>query len=427
MRLGLLGCGNVGSSLVQLIFENQGSIKEKSGESIELAAIVIRDPKAFRPNWIPKELLTTDAMAVINDPSIDVIVEVMGGIHPAKEYVEAALRAKKSVITANKSLLAESYFELEELADSVGRDIFFEAAVAGGIPLIRSLRVSLAGEKLKRVIGIVNGTTNFILTRMDEEGLSYDVALELARQLGYAEADPRADIEGIDAASKAAILASIAFGKKVRFKDVSREGITKVTASDFEFARRHGYTIKLLALCEKLFEDEEYLDVRVFPALVPKTHPLASVRDAFNAVFVEGDAVGELMFYGRGAGGAPTASAVLGDIMDAAHNLRFGSTERRIERKDVVMAPVERLSGSFLIAVDVNDAPGVLAQVATVFGENGVSINSMEQLGFMNQARLIFLTHDSLEQDVMNTLAKLEELDCVRSLRQAMRVLSEED
>ncbi len=422
-----MGCGNVGAALLKLIEENQVSILDRSGEELEVVSVAVRGLDTVRPPWVRRELLTDDPMSIVQDPTIDVVVEVMGGIHPAKELIEASLRAKKSVVTANKALLADHYFELEELAEEVGKDIFFEAAVAGGIPLIRSLRVSLAGEQLSRVIGIVNGTTNFILTRMDEDGLSYDVALALARQLGYAEADPRADIEGVDAAAKAAILASIAFGRKVRFSDVSREGITKVTASDFEFARRHGFTIKLLALCERIpNNDGGAFDVRVFPALVPRTHPLGGVRDAFNAIFVEGEAVGELMFYGRGAGGAPTASAVLGDLMDVAHNLRFGTTERRIDRKDVVIASPDKLSSRFLIAVDVKDRPGVLAQVAQVFGDNGISIQSMEQIGYMSEARLIFLTHDSLEKDIAKTLGQLEELDAVRSLRQAMRVLGEE-
>lgn len=426
VRIGILGCGNVGAALVKIIIEDQSLIESQTGEVLEIAAIAVRDLSAERPSWVPRELLTSDPFAVVADTSIDIVVEVMGGYEPAKSLIEEALKSKKSVVTANKTLLSDFGEEISELATSHGRDVFFEAAVAGGIPLIRSLKVSLAAERVRRVTGIVNGTTNFILTRMAEDGISYEKALRSAQALGYAEADPRADVEGIDASAKAAILASVAFGRKVSLSDVAGEGITSVTLDDFAFAKRHGYTLKLLAICE-WFDQSGTLDgkvsVRVHPALVPLTHPLASVRDSFNAVFVEGDAVGELMFYGRGAGGLPTASAVLGDVIDAAHNLRYGSTERHVMRPKANMVSIDDLESQFYIAIDVTDRPGVLAQVATVFGANGVSIMSMEQVGLDQEARLIFITHLAKERAVRQTLTEVQQLPAARRLVGFIRVL----
>ncbi len=426
VRLGILGCGNVGAALVKIILEDQSLIESQTGEVLEIAAISVRDLSIERPEWVPRELLTLDPFSVVTDPSIDIVVEVMGGYDPAKALIEEALRSKKSVVTANKTLLSDFGEELSELARSQGRDIFFEAAVAGGIPLIRSLKVSLAAERVRRVTGIVNGTTNYILTRMSEDATSYQDALKSAQELGYAEADPTADVGGIDASAKAAILASIAFGRKVQYGDVYREGITSVTLDDFAFAKRHGFTLKLLAICEWIDGEggaEGSVSVRVHPTMVPLTHPLSAVRDAFNAIFVEGDSVGELMFYGRGAGGLPTASAVLGDIIDAAHNLRYGSTERHVVRPDAQILPFEELDYQFYIAIDVSDRPGVLAQVATVFGANGVSIMSMEQVGLGQEARLIFITHQAKERAVQKTLAEVRELGAVRRLVGFIRVL----
>lgn len=416
----------MGAALVKIILEDQSLIESQTGEVLEIAAISVRDLSIERPGWVPRNLLTLDPFSIVTDPSIDIIVEVMGGYDPAKALIEEALRSKKSVVTANKTLLSDFGEELSELARSQGRDIFFEAAVAGGIPLIRSLKVSLAAERVRRVTGIVNGTTNYILTRMSEDAASYQDALKSAQELGYAEADPTADVGGVDASAKAAILASIAFGRKVQFSDVYREGITSVTLDDFAFAKRHGYTLKLLAICEWIDgkEGEEgSVSVRVHPAMVALTHPLSAVRDAFNAVFVEGDSVGELMFYGRGAGGLPTASAVLGDIIDAAHNLRYGSTERHVVRPTAQILPFEELDYQFYIAIDVSDRPGVLAQVATVFGGNGVSIMSMEQVGLGQEARLIFITHQAKERAVQKTLAEVRELGAVKRLVGFIRVL----
>lgn len=426
IRLGILGCGNVGAALVKIIAEDQRLIEAQTGEVLEIAKIAVRDVSGSRPDWVPTELLTDDPYSVVDDPSIDIVVEVMGGYEPAKDLIERSLRNKKSVVTANKTLLSDFGEEISELASSQGRDIFFEAAVAGGIPLIRSLRVSLAAERLRRVTGIVNGTTNYILTRMAEDRLSYQEALKSAQQLGYAEADPTSDVEGVDAAAKAAILASIAFSRKVSLGDVFRDGITSITLDDFDFAKRHGYSIKLLAICEWIGDSEGEsgkISVRVYPAMVPFTHPLASVRDAFNAVFIEGDSVGELMFYGRGAGGLPTASAVLGDIIDAAHNLRYGTTERHVERSIGQLLSIDELTSQFYIALDVSDKPGVLAQVATVFGRNGVSIMSMEQVGLGQDARLIFITHQAKESDMKKTLDDVVGLDSAKRLVGFIRVL----
>ncbi len=416
----------MGAALVKIILGDQNLIEAQTGEVLEIAAIAVSDLSAHRPSWIPRELLTDDAFSVVADPSIDIVVEVIGGHDPAKALIEEALRSKKSVVTANKALLSEFGEEISVLARSQGRDVFYEAAVAGGIPLIRSLKVSLAAERVRRVTGIVNGTTNFILSKMSEDGLGYGDALKKAQELGYAETDPSADVEGIDAGAKAAILASIAFGRQVQLGDVFHEGITSVTLDDFEFAKRHGYTLKLLAICEWIEGSpgaEGSISVRVHPAMVPVTHPLASVRDAFNAVFVEGDSVGELMFYGRGAGGLPTASAVLGDIIDAAHNLRYGSMERHVARPVARILPIDELDYQFYIAIDVLDRPGVLAQVAMVFGENGVSIMSMEQVGLGSEARLIFITHLAKERAVQRTLAEVRNLEAVKRLVGFIRVL----
>lgn len=426
VRLGILGCGNVGAALIKIVQDDQSLIEAQTGEVLEIARIAVRDLTAPRPNWVPKDLLTNDPYSVVDDPNVDIVIEVMGGYDPTRALIERALRNKKSVVTANKTLLSDFGEEISEIASANGRDVFFEAAVAGGIPLIRSLRVSLAAERVRRVTGIVNGTTNFILTRMAEDNSSYADALSSAQELGYAEADPTSDVEGIDAAAKAAILASIAFGQRVSLGDVYRQGITAVTTDDFAFAERHGYTIKLLAICEWFSDSDDsngQVSVRVYPAMVPKTHPLASVRDAFNAVFIEGDSVGELMLYGRGAGGLPTASAVLGDVIDAAHNLRYGTTERHVERISGRLLPIDELTSQFYIALDVSDRPGVLAQVATVFGNNGVSIMSMEQVGLGQDARLIFITHLAKESNMKKTLNDVIGLDSAKRLVGFIRVL----
>jgi homoserine dehydrogenase len=378
---------------------------------------------------VPSSLITGDAKGLVGDPAVDVVVELIGGVDPARGLVEAALAAGKPVVTANKELIAAHGSALAETAAGAGLDLLYEAAVAGAIPLIRPLRESLAGERIRRVMGIVNGTTNYILTMMSEKGVSYAEALVEAQRLGYAERDPSADVDGHDAASKAAILASLAFRCDVVADDVPREGIATVDPVDISFADRLGYVVKLLAVIERTggTEDVPEISARVHPAMLPRTHPLAAVRGAFNAVFVEGDGVGELMLYGQGAGGKPTASAVLGDLIDAAHHLRSGAPARFVPRVRPTFRPTDDLRCAWYLNIDVADRPGVLAAVAQLFGDNGVSIRSMEQVGLGDEARLIFLTHVAREGDVQRTLSGLRRLDVVDHVGGVLRVMGDEE
>ena len=422
VRVGLLGCGNVGGALAELLVTRQEEIALRTGIRLELAGIAVTDTTRTRPATLPKELFTTQAMELVVRSDIDVVVEVIGGTHPALELIEAALRAGKPVVTANKALLAEHGSELAEVAAANGVDLLYEAAVAGAIPVIRPLRESLAGEQIVRVMGIVNGTTNFILSRMEEDPIDYEDALAEAQSLGLAERDPTADVEGHDAAAKAAILAALAFGGDVVDADVHREGITAISPSDIAYANRLGYSVKLLAVAE-LVDSGPELSVRVHPAMVPRTHPLASVRGAFNAVFVEGAVSGELMLYGRGAGGGPTASAVLGDLVDAARNLRAGAPAPAPKRTSTTMRAQSDLRSAFYLSMDVADQPGVLAAVAKVFGDHDVSIRAMEQVGLAEEARLIFLTHVAREGDVLATIDDLRRLQAVDRVSGVLRVI----
>jgi homoserine dehydrogenase len=421
VRVGILGCGNVGAALVGLIRAQGDAIEARTGLRLEIARVAVRNLAKARPVALPEGCLTHDAADVVQDPAIDVIVEVIGGIEPARSLVLDALKAGKPVVTGNKELLANVGAELYDAADAAGVDLLFEAAVAGGIPLIRPLRESLAGEHITRLMGIVNGTTNYILTRMSEEGATYADALAGAQRLGYAERDPTADVEGYDAGAKAAILASIAFGVNVVAGDVYHEGISNLTADDIGFAHRLGYEVKLLAVAER--GDDGRVAVRVHPAMLPKDHPLATVRDSFNAVFIEGDAVGQLMFYGRGAGGAPTASAVLGDLIDAAGNLRGGSHASIGSLPRAEIRPIDEVRSEYYLNLEVVDRPGVLHAVAGVFAEHGISIRSMEQEGLGAEARLVFITHDARESAIQATLRDLGELDAVDRITSMLRVL----
>ena len=423
VRLGVLGCGHVGGALVQLIADEGDRIEARTGIRLEVTRVAVRSTAKERGVDLADGVLTNDATSVATDPSVDIVVELIGGIEPARSLILDALKAGKPVVTGNKELLANIGGELFEAASVAGVDLLFEAAVAGGIPLMRPLRESLAGEPIERVMGIVNGTTNYILTRMTEEGATYADALADAQSLGYAERDPTADVEGYDAGAKAAIIASVAFGVGVVAGDVYREGISDVTPADIAFADRLGYVVKLLAIAERVGDE---VAVRVHPAMIGKTHPLATVRDSFNAVFIEGSAVGELMLYGRGAGGRPTASAVLGDILDAAHNLRSGGTGRVPTLAKVAIRPIDELTSQYYLNLEVIDQPGVLAAVAGVFGENGVSIRSMEQEGLGGEARLIFITHKARERDVQATLHGLRLLDAVDRIGSVLRVVGEE-
>jgi len=420
VRVGVLGCGNVGAPLIQLVRDHGDDIAARTGVRLEVAKVAVRSTSKERPVALADDVLTHDAAAVVEDPGIDVVVEVIGGIEPARSLILTALGNGKPVVTANKELLANVGADLFAAAEAAGVDLLFEAAVAGGIPLIRPLRESLVGERITRILGIVNGTTNYILTRMTEEGTSYQEALAEAQSLGYAERDPTADVEGFDAGAKAAIIASIAFGARVVAGDVYHEGISSITPADIAFAKRLGYVVKLLAIAE---QQSGEIGVRVHPAMVPLAHPLASVRDSFNAVFVEGEAVGSLMFYGRGAGGSPTASAVLGDLIDAAGNLRKGSSASLGSLAKARIKPIDDVRSEYYLNLEVADRPGVLAAVAGVFGTHGVSIRAMEQEGLGDEARLIFITHVAREADVQATLHGLRELDAVDRVGTLLRVI----
>jgi homoserine dehydrogenase len=425
-----LGCGNVGAALVELLCDpaRADEIARRSGLRLELVAVAVSDLGKSRGTapWFPSALVSDDASALVERGDVDVVVELIGGIEPAGSLVESALRAGKPVVSANKALLAERGASLSALAGAEGVDLSFEAAVAGAIPIVRTLRESLAGEPIERILGIVNGTTNFILTKMAEEGGDFAEVLDEARALGLAERDPSADVEGFDAAAKAAILAGLAFGCEVPLEAVYREGITAVRSVDVAFARQFGYAIKPLAIAEKVGEDE--ISVRVHPAMVPLGHPLAKVGGSYNAVFVEGQAAGSLMLYGSGAGGMPTASAVLGDLIEVARHLGSGTAApapvRAMERRVI---GIEGLRSAFYLSIDVFDRPGVLAAVATVFGDHHVSIRSMEQIGLGDEARLIFVTHEATEGDLAATIAALDELDVVESVGGFLRVIADDD
>ena len=421
VRVGLLGCGVVGGSLVGLLHDRGDDIAARTGLRLEIGPVAVRDVRRPRAVALDPSHFTDDPSAVVDDPSVDVVVELMGGVDPAYALVAKALSNGKPVITANKALIAAEGSDLFAAADANGVDLLFEAAVAGGIPFIRPLRESLAGEQISRIMGIVNGTTNYILTKMTEDGADYTEALAEAQALGYAEADPTADVEGHDAAAKAAIIATIAYGGRVVTADVHTEGISELSATDIEVATKLGYVIKLLAVIESFGADG--VAVRVHPTMIPETHPLANVRDSFNAVFVEGAAVGDLMFYGRGAGGGPTASAVLGDLIDASSNLRKGAHASITASAPAPVLPMDQLRSEFYLNLDVLDRPGALAAVAGVLGDRGVSIRSMEQIGLGGEARLLFITHTAREADLRATLEELRNLDDVDRVNSVLRVL----
>jgi homoserine dehydrogenase len=426
IRVALLGCGTVGTEVVRLLTDQAADLTARVGAPVELAGIAVRKPNKHRE--VPAELLTTDAEGLVTSAEVDVVVEVIGGIEPARTLLLAALRAGKSVVTANKALLAEHSGELFEASDASGADLYFEAAVAGAIPLLRPLRESLAGDRITRVMGIVNGTTNFILSGMDSTGASYAETLEEATRLGYAEADPTADVDGFGAASKAAILASLAFHSRVTAADVHREGIASVSAADIAAAKALGRTVKLLAICERVTQaDGEGISVRVHPAMIPASHPLASVHGAFNAVFVEADAAGEMMFYGQGAGGAPTASAVLGDLVAVARNrVHQGRGPRESAYAALPVRPMGQTPTRYHISLDVADRAGVLSQVAAVFAEHDVSIAAVRQEGRVDDASLVIVTHAATDAALRSTVDKIGGLPVVREVVSVMRVEGEE-
>ncbi|MCH1435315.1 MAG: homoserine dehydrogenase [Acidimicrobiales bacterium] len=426
LTIGLLGCGTVGGALVDLIAERRNTIAQRTGVDLTVGAIAVRSVDKYRDTITDPGRLTDDPGALVNDPDIDVVVELIGGIEPARTLILRALELGKPVITGNKELLAAHGPELYAAAAASGVDLLFEAAVAGGIPLMRPLRESLVGEDISRVMGIINGTTNFILTKMSVEGADYGDVLAEAQALGFAEADPTADVEGYDAGAKAAIIASIVFGVQVSSADVHHEGISGVSAADIENAGRLGYVIKALAVIERHDgETGPEVSVQVYPAMVPRSHPLAGVNDAFNAVFVEGAAVGDLMFYGRGAGGDPTASAVLGDLVDAAVNKAAGAAAALTITEPATFRSLDELRSQYYIAMQVTDRPGVLAQVAAEFGEHGVSIQTMEQKGTGDAADLWFITHEASHAALRSTLDALAHLDAVNAVDSVIRLIAD--
>ncbi len=422
IRIAILGLGTVGYGIFELLKRQREELKAKTGLQAEIGKILVRDASRSREG-VPQQLLTDCFDEILLDETIDIIVEVMGGIHPAYEYIAKSLRAGKNVVTANKDLMAVHGGELLDLAHQTKRDLLFEASVAGGIPIIQPMKQCLAGNYISEVVGIVNGTTNYILTKMTQEGMEFSEALAKATELGYAEADPTADIEGYDAGRKLAILASIAFHSRVTFDDVHTEGITKITAADIRYVQEMGCVIKLLAIAR---ETEEGIEASVQPMLVPNRHPLAAVNDVFNAVFVHGDAVDDAMFYGRGAGRYPTASACMGDIIDCMRNIRFGCTGRIgcSCYRQVTVKPMNKTRQRYFLRMQVQDKPGVLAAIASVMGNHGVSIKQMVQKPTDSDhfAELVLITDVVREADFRNALADFNEMEMIQEISSQIRV-----
>jgi homoserine dehydrogenase len=424
LRVALLGCGNVGSEVFRLLAGQPADLTARAGAPLEVAGIAVRDLARYRDLPGAAELLTTDSMGLATRPDVDIVIELMGGTEPARSLLLAAMAAGKSAVTANKELLAADSAALHRVARERGVDLYYEGAVAGAIPLLRPLRESLAGDTVRRVLGIVNGTTNYILDRMDTSAASFEDSLREAQALGYAEADPTADVEGYDAASKAAILASLAFHTTVTTADVYRAGITSVTAADIASARALGCVVKLLAICERR---DSGITARVHPAMIPRLHPLAAVREAYNAVFVEAESAGRLMFYGAGAGGGPTASAVLGDIVAVARNriagIRGPDTPAYAE---LPVLPMGETLTRYYVALAVADRPGVLAPVAEAFARHNVSIRDVRQEGRGDDANLVIVTHTAREAELAATVADLGAMTSVRAVDSVIRVEGEE-
>jgi homoserine dehydrogenase len=425
----VLGLGNVGSEVVRIINDSASDLAARIGAPLELRGVGVR--RVSDDRGVSPELLTTDIDALVSRDDVDIVVEVMGPVEPARKAILAALEQGKSVVTANKALMAQSTGELAQAAENAHVDLYFEAAVAGAIPVIRPLTQSLAGDSVLRVAGIVNGTTNYILSEMDSTGADYEAALADASALGYAEADPTADVEGYDAAAKAAILASIAFHTRVSADDVYREGIAKVSSADFASARALGCTIKLLAICERLTTDEgkQRVSARVYPSLVPLAHPLAAVNGAFNAVVVEAEAAGRLMFYGQGAGGAPTASAVMGDVVMAARNrVQGGRGPRESKYAKLPIAPIGFIPTRYYVNMNVADLPGVLSAVAAEFAKREVSISEVRQEGMVDEvgqpcgARIVVVTHEATDAALSETVEALADLDVVQTINSVLRM-----
>jgi homoserine dehydrogenase len=433
LKVALLGCGNVGAQVARILIEDADALAARTGARLQLSGIAVRNVSSKRDVELPQELFTTDAETLVKDA--DLVIELMGGIEPARTLILSALENGACVVTGNKALLAQDGPTLYEAADKAGVQLSYEAAVAGAIPILRPIRDSLSGDRITRVLGIVNGTTNFILDQMDSTGAQFADALAEAQRLGYAEADPTADVEGHDAAAKAAILATLSFHTRFALENVHCEGITSVSASDIAAAKDAGFVIKLLAIAEKLTVADtgtgggEGVSVRVHPTLLPREHPLAAVRGAFNAVFIEAENAGELMFYGQGAGGTPTASAVLGDLVSAARRLVLGGPQRTETTTGHVPAlPIEAATTSYYIGLDVADQPGVLARIAQLFAEHGVSIEIMRQTihkdteSNVESAELRIVTHRASEAALAATVEAVKGLDVINSVTSVLRV-----
>ena len=419
ISIGMLGCGVVGSQVARLLQSDEQELSERSGALLVLKKIGVRSSAARE--GINPSMITTDLNSIVNDPEINIVIEVMGGIEPARTLILEAIKNKKSVITANKALLATHGHELFNAADAAKVDLYYEAAVAGAIPIIRSMRESLAGDQITRVMGIVNGTTNYILTKMHEEGRAFSDVLKEAQSLGYAEADPTADIEGHDAAAKAALLASLAFHSTVTIDEVYCEGITGISIDDVNAAKAMGSVIKLLAIAELTVKDE--ISVRVHPVMLPNSHPLASVRNAFNAVYVESEAAGQLMFYGRGAGGAPTASAILGDLVAVTRHRAYSTVGYgESDYADLDIAPVGDVKSQFFVRLHVADKSGVLASIAQVFASENISIQTVRQAGLGSDAELVVVTHAATESSLKDCIKKLTDMDIVSKVESVIRV-----
>lgn len=419
ISIGMLGCGVVGSQVARLLQSDEQELSERSGALLVLKKIGVRSNAARE--GIDPSMITTDLNSIVSDPEINIVIEVMGGIEPARTLILEAIKNKKSVITANKALLATHGHELFNAADAAKVDLYYEAAVAGAIPIIRSMRESLAGDQITRVMGIVNGTTNYILTKMHEEGRDFNDVLKEAQELGYAEADPTADIEGHDAAAKAALLASLAFHSTVTIDEVYCEGITAISLDDVNAAKAMGSVIKLLAIAELTLKDE--ISVRVHPVMIPSSHPLASVRNAFNAVYVESESAGQLMFYGRGAGGAPTASAILGDLVAVTRHRAYSTVGYgESDYADLDIAPVSDVKSQFFVRLHVADKSGVLASIAQVFASEDISIQTVRQAGLGEDAELIVVTHLASEADLTACIKKLTDMDIVSKVESVIRV-----
>ncbi|SHK47407.1 homoserine dehydrogenase [Desulforamulus aeronauticus] len=426
IKIGLLGLGTVGRGVYRILQENQESIEKRAGVKLEVKKILVKSLGKDRGIVIPEGVLTTDLADITSDPEINIVVEVLGGIHPTLDYVLEALNQGKSVVTANKDMVAEHGQRLFAAAQKNNCDLLFEASVAGGIPIIRTLKQSLAGNHIEEVFGIINGTTNYMLTKMTQDGSDFQEVLQEAQAKGYAEADPTADVGGHDAARKIAILASIAFNSRIPLHQVYTEGITKITADDIAYANELGYVIKLLGIAK---ERQEGVEVRVHPTFIPKNHPLAAVGDVFNAVFVRGNAVGDTMFYGKGAGELPTASAVVADIMDAARDIIrdvpgiIGCT--CFEEKPVL--DIGETHSKYYIRLQVADKPGVLASIALVFGNKEVSLKSVIQKEATGKtAEVVLVTHRVLEQNVTDALMDIKQLSSVLEIANVIRVEGEE-